>query len=284
MIEAYAFLAAFMVQILTTSVLYPTWFIRYARAQASRLPAELIAQMYPDVDLLRAQERFLIRYRALHAGIAVLGLLLLAGLFSYMQRPDWGKAPVMILVTVYFLVAQVLPLLVLVALGVKFNKEHKRSLPEEKKRKASLQRRGLFDFVSPFAVAVAVLGYFLFIAFVLYIWQDPLPGSAALITIAGVTMVYVLCALVGYVVLYGKNKNPLMTHETRMHAISVTVKSGVYTCIATVTFISLNFTLRLLDLQRWEPFALSLFYVACALLASMGVIRSQRLPELSSTV
>ena len=51
MIEAYAFLAAFTVQILVMSVLYPAWFIRYVRVQATRFPAERLAQLYPGVDL-----------------------------------------------------------------------------------------------------------------------------------------------------------------------------------------------------------------------------------------
>ena len=84
MIEAYAFLAAFTVQILTVSVLYPAWFIRYVRVQTTRLPAERLAQLYPGVVVGHAQERFLTQYRALTTGTAVLGVLLLGWLFSYM--------------------------------------------------------------------------------------------------------------------------------------------------------------------------------------------------------
>ena len=165
MIEAYAFLAAFAIQVLVISVLYPAWFIRYVRLQATSFPAERLAHLYPGVDLGHAQERFLTQYRALTTSIAVLGLLLLGWLFSYVRRPDWDDGPVEVLVTVYFLAAQMLPLFLVVWLGVRFNKEHKRSLPEGK-RTAILQRRGLFDFVSPFVVFLAVLSYLLFAAFV----------------------------------------------------------------------------------------------------------------------
>ena len=41
---------------------------------------------------------------------------------------------------------------------------------QETKRKATLQRRGLFDFVSPSVVYLAVLSYFLFVAY--GIWLD----------------------------------------------------------------------------------------------------------------
>src|SRR5262245_24654536 len=138
MIEAYAFLAAFAVQILATSVLYPAWFIRYVRAQATRLPAERLAQLYPGADFARAQERFLTRYRGLNTGLVVLGVLLLAGLFNYMRRPDWNDGPVEAVITAYFLLAQVLPLGFIIWLGIRFDKEHKRALPPETKRTAVL--------------------------------------------------------------------------------------------------------------------------------------------------
>jgi hypothetical protein len=73
MIETYAFLAMFTLQILAMSVLYPAWFIRYCRRQATSIPAECLAQLYPGVDVSLARERFLTRYRTLNAGIAVLG-------------------------------------------------------------------------------------------------------------------------------------------------------------------------------------------------------------------
>jgi hypothetical protein len=278
MLEAYAFLGAFTVQILATSVLYPALFVRFVRARTMSLPVERLAQMYPDVDVGRAQERFLTRYRVLNTVIAVIGLLLLVWLFSYMRRADWHDAPVQVLVTVYFCVAQMLPLGLIVWLGVRFNREHKRELPD-RKRTAVLQRRGLFDFVSPYLVVLAVVGYFLFVAFMLYIRQHAFPGFAGVISIVGVTLIYVVIALVVYKMVFGKNRNPLDTHAGRLHAIGVTVKSGVYTCIVTVAYLSLNFALRLLDLHKWELFALSGFFVMCALLASMGVIKPLRQPE-----
>lgn len=275
MIEAYAFLAAFTVQILATSVLYPAWFVRYVRMQATKLPAERLAQLYPNVDLDQAQERFLTRYRALNMGMAALGMLLLVGLFVYMRRPDWDDGPVKALITVYFLVAQMLPLGWVIWLGLRFDKEYRRAVPETK-RKASLQRRGLFDFVSPFAVSLAVLSYFLFAAFVIYIQQRPFPGFAGLINIGVVTLVYAVNAFVVYTMLYGRNRNPLETHAGRLHGIGVAVKGSVYSCIAIVAYLSLSFSLGLLELRKWEPFALSIFFVVCALLTSMGVIRPPR--------
>jgi hypothetical protein len=278
MIAGYAFLAAFTLQILVVSVLLPAWFIRYIRVQTTRLPAERLAQLYPDVDLPSFQERFLTQYRALVAGLAVLGLLLLGWLFSYLRRPDWDDGPVLVLVTVHFLVAYMLPFAFLVWAGLRFNKKHKRPVTEGK-RTAILQRRGLFDFISPLAVFLAVLSYFLFAAFVIYIRQHPFPGFAGLITLGGITLVYAVNAATVYWMLYGRKSNPFETHAGRLQTIGLAVKSSVYSCIVIVVYLSLNFSLRLLDLQRWEPFALSSFFVVCALVASMGYAAPLRKPE-----
>jgi hypothetical protein len=278
MIEAYAFLAMFTVQILAMSALYPTWFIRYWRRQATIMPPEHVTQLYPDVDVRLARERFLARYRTLNAGIAVLGLLLLIWLFGYLRRPDWDDGPVEILVTVYFLMQALLPLAIVIWFGVTFNKAHKRPVVEAK-RKATLQRRGLFDFVSPFTICLAVLTYLMFAAAVFSIRQSPFPGFAGFVNIISITLVYALNAFVVYAVLYGKKPNPFETPEDRFRTMSLTVKSSVYSCIACVAFLSLNFTLALLEWQRWEPFALSAFFVITALLSLMGMTAPPRKPE-----
>ena len=277
MIEAYAFLAMFALQILAMSVLYPALFIRSCRRQATSIPAERLAQIYPGVDISLARERFLTRYRTLTACIAVLGSLLLGWFFSYMRRPDWNDGPMEVLITLYFLVQSLVPLGFVLWVGVRFNMGRKASLLEGK-RKATLQRRGLFDFISPLVVVVAGVSYLLFAAFVIYLQQHPFLGFAGLVNIGGITLVYAVNAFTVYAMLYGKKPNPYETQAGRVHTIGLVVKSCVYSCIACVVFLSLYFALMLLDLQRWEPFALSVFFVITALLSVMGMIAPSRKP------
>jgi hypothetical protein len=267
MVEAYAFLAMFTVQVLAMSVLQPARFIRYLRVKIN--PAEPDAQLYVT--------RRLTQYRALNMGIAVLGLLLLGWLFNYAQRPKWDEGHVSLLVTVYFML-QVLPLCLVGWIVAGINKALTRSLP---KRKASLQRRGLFDFVSPATIVLAALVYFLFAALVFYIARDPFPGFAGpLINIGIVTLGYAFVSLGVYKTLYRTRSNPLETQADRMHSIGLGVKVAIYCCIGAVVFVSLNMTLALLDLKRWEPVALSVFYVAMALaLAYSRSAASPRQPD-----
>jgi MFS family permease len=274
MTEAYAFLATFTGQILAMSVLYPARFDRHVRLQAASMPTERLAQLYPGIDLDLARERFLTRYRRANTGIAVLGLLLLGWLFSYMRRPDWNEDPVVVLLSVYFVV-QILPLGLVCWLGFVFNKEHKRSLLAGK-RKAMLQRRGLFDFASPFIVFVAVSGYFLFAGLVVYVRPEPSPGFALL---GVLTLVYALEAVVVYRALYGRNANPLETYARRRHTIGLTVKVCIYSCIVCVVFFVFTFTLDLLDMRRWMPFAQSACLLVTSLLCLMGLGAPPREPE-----
>ena len=113
--------------------------------------------------------------------------------------------------------------------------------------------------------------HFLFAAFMFYIQQQRFPGFAGLVSLGAVTLVYAVNAVVVYAMLYGKKPNPYETHEGRVQTIGLSVKSSIYSCIACVAFLSLNFTLVLLDLQRWEPFAQSVFFVVCAFICLMGL-------------
>ena len=59
---------------------------------------------------------------------------------------------------------------------------------------------------------------------------------------------------------------PLQTNEDRLRQIEMLVKILIYSCLAGVVFLSLNFTLVMPDMQRFEPAALSLHFVLCAVM------------------
>ena len=267
MIEAYAFLAAFTVQVLVTSVLYPAWFIRFVRV----LPADRLARLYPGADVSLAHERFLAQFRVTRTVIAVLSLLLAGWLFIDMQRPNWGIGTAILEIAgVYVLTGFLLPAFFVLRVAFRAIKEPKPSLPEVKQtRTAILKRRGLFDFVSPIFVFAAVLGYFLLAAFMVYI-QRVSPGFHGLVTFSVLTLTFALCAFVLYITMYGKHRNPFETQVDRMQTMGLSVKGTVYSCIGVVAYLSIIFSLGMLDLVRWVPFATCLFFAICALLNSMG--------------
>jgi hypothetical protein len=279
MIEVYAFLAIFPVQILALSVLFPVLLIRYARVQVQRTPAERFAKIYPGIDVAQSLKRLTTLVSVPNAIVAVLGLGLWAWLIDYMQSADWSQGKVKMLVVLSF-VAQAFAICLVAAIAFASQWKALRNYSPEGKRTAVLQRRGLFDFVSPFAVIVAALAYLLFAAYMVYLQQRGWPLKPALITIGAVTGVYVLDALTLYVLLYkSRMLNPMETQENRGRWIGFQVKGIVYSCIFIVAFLALFITLQAQKMPRWEPFALSALFVGCSFSFFTSLAAAPRQPE-----
>jgi len=277
MIEAYAFLAMFAVQVLAMSVLHMVGLIKYVRTKFAELPDEYFVKVRPGVDRNLRIERSVTRYRTAQAVIAVFGLLLLGWLFSYMRRPDWDVSTVSWLSVSYFLLTFLpITLVALCALAPAYNKAIK-SLPLDSKRKAVLQRRRLFDFVSPFAVSLAVAGYFLSVAFAIYVQSKP-------VWIGVLTLNHVLTAFYVYGELYGyaRKWDPDATHASHVHMIGLGVRYSVYGCTAAVVFFSFAVAISTLDLDRWLPFGLSIFLVINALFGYMCFTTQPGKPEVDA--
>jgi hypothetical protein len=266
MIEVYLFLATFPVQILGMSVLYPILYARFIRTGLKNFPAERLAKMYPGVDVSQAHERFLALYRAANAIVAVLGLLLLGWLIRYMQRPNWNEGAVGGMVTAYFLL-QCSPIIMNTWFAIRFNKVHRRLLPEAK-RKAVLQRRGLFDIVSPFTVLLAILAYLQFAAFMFYVARHPFPGfGGPFLNIGILSLAYIMLGGCVMYLLYGRKKiHPLQTHTDRMRIVSGVANYYAWILILTSISLSLNVAQKLVDLETWGPFAGNVFFLIITLL------------------
>jgi hypothetical protein len=275
MIEVNAFLAVFPLQILALSVLHPLWVGRYVRAKASDSSAERLSQLYPGVDFHATVERRLKSYLVLNTIIALLGVWLWVWSFNDMRSADWDDGASEVLRLAYFML-QLSPLLVLSWYAVKYGKLLKK-LPQGK-RTAVLQRRGLFDFVSPFAVFLAVFGYLLFVAYMFYIAQHPFPGFAGpLVNIFFVTLSGAMQVFAVYKMLYGKKG--LESHEVRLYVIGLGVKACVYISILITLSLMLDFTLKLLDMPTWQPVAGSVHAVIFAILINMCFTLPPRRPE-----
>lgn len=278
MIEVYLFLAVFPVQILAMSVLYPVWFARVIRTALAKIPDERLAEFYPGTDVVQAHERFLVGYRAANVVIAMLGLALLAWFVSYMQGPDWDEGRVGGTLTAFFLL-QNLPIVIAAWFTIRFEKVHRRA-PQEAKRKAILQRRGPFDFVSPLIVLLAMLSYFQFVAITLYVARHPFPGFAGpFVNIAMVTVIFVVGAFGTYWMLYVRKSDPLQTHADRMGMFRVVVNTYAWMCILIPMFLSVEFARKLLDLATWGPFAGTAGFLILSMLSLRSVTARRRQPE-----
>src|SRR6202008_4549077 len=110
----------------------------------------------------------------------------------------------------------------------------------EAKRHAVLERRGLFDFVSPYVVLLAAVVFIFFVAFMIYIIhfrENTFPVASGYFVLGVVVLSYVLSGLWMYKSIYGRKLNPYESHADRMHHIGLGVKSTVYTGIATDVYL-----------------------------------------------
>ena len=82
---------------------------------------------------------------------------------------------------IYFLI-QVIPMCLGAVAISNFNKSLWQQFPG-RRHTAVLQRRRLFDFISPVPVILAGVLYVLFVLLVMYIQQNPFPGFAGYINI-----------------------------------------------------------------------------------------------------
>jgi len=215
----------------------------------------------------------------------VLGLLLLGWFIRYMQRPNWDEGAVGGLITGYFFL-QLFPIMLIAWLTIRFNKVHRRWLPEPK-RKAVLERRGLFDFVSPFTVFLAILAYFQFVAFMFYVARHPFPNfGGAFANIGVVTLGYVIFGLGIYRMLYGRKKLPLQTHADRMRMISGLVNLYAWMCILVPILLSLAMAPKVLERETWGPLAGTVYFLTFTLLllrGSSAQLRQQEADRLGSS-
>lgn len=272
MIETYAFLAMFTLQILAMSVLQPRAIMTFWRTKVDVIPDAYFASRYPGVDRHEVTRRISQRYLRANLAVALLGVALLVWMWTRVPILDWDQ------VTCFYFLMQSLPLLIIAGSGLRHANSLRQSL-QDTKRKADLQRRRLFDFVSPFTVGLAVAGYLLFVAYVVYIEQRPFPGFAGYVNIVGITLVYGLQAFGVWFMLYGRKLDPFESHEARMRWTGPMVRAMVYCCILTVAFLSIIFSLQLFELRTWKPFAISAFFVVSARLCYMGLTAPPRRPD-----
>jgi hypothetical protein len=272
MIESYAFLAIFALQICALSVIHPMLLIRYGHAKAADYPPE----RFPQVGFLGtlSAERFGTIWRAINTSVAAVGVLVLVWLFAYLRDPGHDDRVVPLVNFAYFAL-QISPLILLFLLGLRYIKAL-RSLSPEPRRKAVLQRRGLFDFVSPIMVLIAVLTFLLFVAFMIYVshfHRGPFHGLPGYAMLGFFTLLEISGSFRLHRLLYGKKVLPGETHEQRVNTIGTAVKTHVYSSIATNLFLPVFFTFVLLDLGKWMPLVQSVFFVTLSLLFCFPLTR-----------
>lgn len=179
-----------------------------------------------------------------------------------MQQADWGQGKVAMIAMIYYML-QCTPFFV-VAWGLgKFNILLRKNLTMTT-RTAELQRRSVFDFVSPAVVILTALCYPVLLVVIFYVSQDPFPDFNPIATIVGITGVYLICILTTVVMLNRKKSNPLLSHAEHRLEIGAITKITVYSLLAAMIFIFASLMLAQFELKTFSPAFSSIFYTFCS--------------------
>jgi hypothetical protein len=270
----YFYTAVILSQILVVSLYAPSIVAHRVRALlATRPPAEY-PKLYPVP--VATIERTLRLYRILNAGIAVLGLALLAAAwaFGYFGSDRDSATPYAI-----YTMLQVVPVL----LWGRWEKRYFQRMSAGTRnsiRRAELKPRRLFDFVSPTQLGLVVTTYVGAAVSLVFMTAAPIPEprltSAFMFTVITIANLFFASGLVW--VRTPKRSDPHQSHGDRARAIRAVYQAAVATIILINAYVALQSVLTSFDVMQYAGFAASLltqFFVLAAAKASVLVLNQE---------
>ena len=272
MSEDILFYAVFLGQILLISFYFPRKILGQMRYVITTYPPSTYPKLYPKS--IEFYEKALRNYRIVNQLILVAGLLLLAFLVAYPRSGEWDGS----IVLACFMV-QLLPVMRLDLSSFKYFRQMRKA-NSRTTRKAEMQPRRLFDFVSPALFGLAIFVYIAFILLIIYIDQFDFSWFGSYWNIVGVTLINLFFAGVVVWRLYGKKLDPHQAYEDRMRHIGITVKTLVLISIAATLFVAISVVLKSLDFHSPESVVMSLYL---QLIAVIG-LRNYRLDDINFEV
>ncbi|QSX29330.1 hypothetical protein JYB88_14100 [Shewanella cyperi] len=271
MSEAILFYPVFLSQILLISLYFPRKIVARCHYIFNHFPATSHPKLYPAGQ--EKSQKGVQRFWQLNLLILLIGALVLV-FFGPLGpdtfgTPDFGKS-----MPLLYGMLQFAPIALMELSGLQQFKLM-RQLHRSTSRKAELQPRRLFDFISPTAVTVAVLMFFACLFYDAFMpdfrFQLDVDTFARSISL-------ILCNLLFIFIIHrnlrGRKVNPLQASEDRYRQIQVGIKSLIYTSIAVSTFVMINISTNSFALDRYEILFNSLYWQAIALLG-MGIMLNE---------
>ena len=252
MLDNMLFYFIFFSQIILISYYFPRKMLSRINYIFETYPPSKYPKLYPEP--FEYYKKAQSKYKLLNLIILVTGLLLLAVLIGFSPNGELDQN----IATLYFLF-QFSPMILIEFRSLKYYKLMRKT-DSRTIRKAELQPRRIFDFVSPKIIGLAGLVYFGFIMFILYIDQFNFPWFGGHMNTIGITAMYLISAGIIAWNLYGKKQDPYRTHEDRNRKIEVVIKQVIFISIASTIFVTIQITLGSLDLRNLEGIVSSLYF------------------------
>ncbi len=257
------FISLFLTQIFTLSFYLPRKVRNRINYVLKNYPPAQFPNLYTQsIEVYQMKVKMFWAFNLL---ILAAGMMIVVGLIVY--SPDlsaanterWDQA----LVAVWFFV-QVFPM-ILMEIGAFSHFKRMREANSQTTRKALLQPRRLFDFISPALIGAAVIIYALFVALVIYMRQFDYPWFGGYANIAGVTIVNLLFAGMLFWKMYGKKQDPYQADGTRKEEIRLVAKQMVFTSIAVTIHIAMSILLAAFELRHLQSVAQIVYFQLIAI-------------------
>jgi MFS family permease len=268
-VEIVFFCLAFLSQILLISWFYARRLVHNRRYVLRNFPPSTHPKLYPQP--FEYYERKLRNFARLNLAVVAVGLAIIVailgslagawdgGMFGSAHDQQWNTT----VVTPYFMVQ------IFASLYLEFSLKHSFAMakaPPPRVRTTELRPRKLFDFVSPTALAIAVLLNVGFIGFVLYYRRFEFPWFTAAGNITVVAVMFVVFLLSVAFALYSARPDPYQTPQDRRNWLKSVVQHTLATCIAVPVLVTIVLLVKYFDPDILEPLLTSLFCQAFAVL------------------
>ena len=265
------FYLVFLSQILLISYYYQTKLRNRILYVLTNYPPAKYPKLYPrpyDCFAEEAGKKGLRTFRNINLFIAAVGLAMLVAAIRSGYSPSL-KGGDEIFVLMYFML-QMSPFIYAEIRGFKQYKRM-REVYVDRSRKADLNPRHLFDFISPAYIALAVLMYAASITYFLYnIGFDAPWEGEVYVTLVGVTGMNLLFVAMIAKNMYGKKIDPHQSSKDRLKRIEIVVKTTVFTSIGVSVFFMLTGLADEFELEVYDP-VLTSIYVQLIALFGLGL-------------
>jgi len=191
-------------------------------------------------------------FQSINLFILLLGFFMMVVLIKDPTNDDWAGV-----VTGYYLI-QMIPMILNEVASFKYYKLMRMS-DSRTIRRAGLDPRRLFDFISPAWVGLAVFLYVAFAAYILYLKQFNYPWFGGYANIAIISAANLFLAGIIAWNIYGKKMDPYQTDADRVRQTKLIVKQIVLVSIFMTAYAAISIFLQAMDLHHYKQLAVSLY-------------------------
>ncbi|MBT3500963.1 MAG: hypothetical protein HOB40_10695 [Candidatus Marinimicrobia bacterium] len=259
----FLFITVVLSQLFLMSYYFPRKIANRIQYILDSYPPSEFPKLYPKpIEYYTKKHR---NYKILNLFILVLGLVLLGIVFRNFpedsQRERWDQA-----IVLAFYMTQFFPLLLLEISSFSIFR-HMRKIDSRTTRKAELQPRKLFDFISPILLGVVIFVYVSFVVFILYFNRFEYPwfgGYLNIVIISGGNLFFSGIAAWN---MFGKKLDPYQSYEDRRRKISLIVKQMAYISIGVTVYGAFSIIAHTFEIRHFNSTFMSIYCQLIALVA-----------------